>query len=610
MFENFEHDCWNELKARNGKTKKTLFKKNVPLTVKRPDYIKITSKYNISSDQNCVKNEKIYSNIPTNVAISLNKRKIWQELSYLTDEKNYEIEKKYKHTNNTKKRNKKSCKNFNEVYLQKPITKHDTDLRQLNDNAKCLKKLCKRVVKINKESCYNSSTCDCDFAICYNCRVEAHYPSFNDNYEILLSKKKNFFPRETKTKCLKQKFEIDDPLIEFTNEEFNFQNEIESVNKNVPFFGPMSSICVYDVNRIFCKELACDTQIIISKLNLCEICFNETIELAELDKCHHKACINCWQSYLEHRIQPNCNQLKCMYNDCNTTINLEFLEDYLQKPLVNKYIKYYCDLRLLQSNDYAKCLKQGCERVIKINKESCYNSSMCDCGFAICNSCQEEAHYPISCDNLETYRAEFNEQALVMMELKKCPQCGMGIEKVYGCSHMTCFCGKEFCWDCSGNFNVKHSCSKKKPVLIYVAFFNASALQKLYQATLFENSFTKMTTKEINEQMNIIVQSLKQKSGLGYFEMKLIFNFLLEMRTEMEQLQSILKHTSYNELIKYSRGESNENKNLYGKIKDAIKLSLNFFKLLKNVNSLSDIYKLYLLNIRAKKRMESIFINK
>ena len=39
----------------------------------------------------------------------------------------------------------------------------------------------------------------------------------------------------------------------------------------------------------------------------------------------------------------------------------------------------------------------------------------------------------------------------------KCPHCGYGTEKIYGCNHMTCSkCRKEWCWLCRGNYNDYH----------------------------------------------------------------------------------------------------------------------------------------------------------
>jgi len=39
-----------------------------------------------------------------------------------------------------------------------------------------------------------------------------------------------------------------------------------------------------------------------------------------------------------------------------------------------------------------------------------------------------------------------------VMQYKKCPFCKFWVEKTVGCNHMTCRCGKMFCYKCGGNY--------------------------------------------------------------------------------------------------------------------------------------------------------------
>jgi hypothetical protein len=47
--------------------------------------------------------------------------------------------------------------------------------------------------------------------------------------------------------------------------------------------------------------------------------------------------------------------------------------------------------------------------------------------------------------------------------IKRCQRCGNGIERVSGCSHMTCRCGYEFCFNCGSNkyFNALCNCAEQ-----------------------------------------------------------------------------------------------------------------------------------------------------
>ena len=47
-------------------------------------------------------------------------------------------------------------------------------------------------------------------------------------------------------------------------------------------------------------------------------------------------------------------------------------------------------------------------------------------------------------------------------DFKRCPQCGMAIQKISGCNHMTCFCHYNFCFVCLSPWSDAHySCADR-----------------------------------------------------------------------------------------------------------------------------------------------------
>lgn len=42
--------------------------------------------------------------------------------------------------------------------------------------------------------------------------------------------------------------------------------------------------------------------------------------------------------------------------------------------------------------------------------------------------------------------------------MKKCPECGNGIEKNKGCDHIACTCGAHVCWKCLKSFKDSGKC--------------------------------------------------------------------------------------------------------------------------------------------------------
>ncbi|KMU85121.1 hypothetical protein CIHG_02903 [Coccidioides immitis H538.4] len=68
------------------------------------------------------------------------------------------------------------------------------------------------------------------------------------------------------------------------------------------------------------------------------------------------------------------------------------------------------------------------------------------CAVPICCVCKQLAHpgspCPTSKEDTEL------EEVLQKFKIKRCPKCGRGIRKMYGCPKMACICGYNWCWLC------------------------------------------------------------------------------------------------------------------------------------------------------------------
>lgn len=72
-----------------------------------------------------------------------------------------------------------------------------------------------------------------------------------------------------------------------------------------------------------------------------------------------------------------------------------------------------------------------------------------ECHIGICPSCKQVAHFGKPCDNTA------QDHEIAMLETygyKKCPRCGHGVKRMYGCRHMQCRCGAHWCWGCLRSF--------------------------------------------------------------------------------------------------------------------------------------------------------------
>lgn len=52
-----------------------------------------------------------------------------------------------------------------------------------------------------------------------------------------------------------------------------------------------------------------------------------------------------------------------------------------------------------------------------------------------------------------------DDSSLKKLGIKKCPNCGEGIQKNEGCQHMTCLkCNSHICWNCLKFFKTSKEC--------------------------------------------------------------------------------------------------------------------------------------------------------
>ena len=70
------------------------------------------------------------------------------------------------------------------------------------------------------------------------------------------------------------------------------------------------------------------------------------------------------------------------------------------------------------------------------------------CNAAICAECRQPAHPDSMCNIVEFGIDAETAALLTSWGYKKCPKCGHGLKRMYGCNHMECRCGAHFCWVC------------------------------------------------------------------------------------------------------------------------------------------------------------------
>ncbi len=67
------------------------------------------------------------------------------------------------------------------------------------------------------------------------------------------------------------------------------------------------------------------------------------------------------------------------------------------------------------------------------------------CDVKICLGCKQLDHPGTACPpELDPSMAKL----LKKWKIKRCPRCHAGVKRMYGCAHMRCHCGAQWCWNC------------------------------------------------------------------------------------------------------------------------------------------------------------------
>ena len=189
--------------------------------------------------------------------------------------------------------------------------------------------------------------------------------------------------------------------------------------------------------------------------NECLICMGDLENPVEIEKCKHKFCEECLNSYLVNLINHNrIDQIPCPKNKCsNKEMSEEFFSHYLSEQEFYKYRQFKSQNEI--ARDSKKIFCPLCDSYASIDgmtekydsNNPNYQKSVLKCqkGHEFC-SCGRPLHEN-ECYHDENEFKEF----LTQEKIKKCPKCGFLIKKNKGCNHMTCgnpICKYEFCWLC------------------------------------------------------------------------------------------------------------------------------------------------------------------
>ena len=194
------------------------------------------------------------------------------------------------------------------------------------------------------------------------------------------------------------------------------------------------------------------------KMVNCEIC-NELFfenKKNKVEKCGHAFCNGCWFDSLSIKIKENkLPTIKCLDYKCQEKLSDDFIINILSSDLnlLKKYKRYKLELEIINSTNKKLCPYPNCDSYLEL-KELLNKEVTCKNKHTYCFECLKKPHGNLPCnDDIDKSLKDYAINNFV----KKCPQCGIIIEKINGCNHITCTqCGYQWCWLCNEKYNIMH----------------------------------------------------------------------------------------------------------------------------------------------------------
>ena len=212
----------------------------------------------------------------------------------------------------------------------------------------------------------------------------------------------------------------------------------------------------------------------------CNVCFGEKpgSSCIEFHDCGHVFCTDCMGGYFKVQIEDGAvESLSCPTEQCESQALPSQVKQLVSPELFAKYDQFLLQHSLDGMSDIAYCPRPSCRSAVMLEKES--SMGVCpSCSFAFCSFCKHSYHGVSPCQirSLKKLHEEYNLASSDERELlekrfgkrqiqnlvdemiseewlnsnvKYCPSCKSGIQKMDGCNKMTCTrCHAYFCWLC------------------------------------------------------------------------------------------------------------------------------------------------------------------
>ncbi|CDP01520.1 unnamed protein product [Coffea canephora] len=195
----------------------------------------------------------------------------------------------------------------------------------------------------------------------------------------------------------------------------------------------------------------------------CPICLCEVEDSYKLELCRHEFCRSCLVEQCDSAIKSQDSfPIRCARKGCGASVLLTDLRSLLLGEKFEELFRASLAAFVVGSGGvYRFCPSPDCPSVYRATEAGA--PFVCDaCYVETCTRCHLEYHPFLSCEKYKEFKVDpdssLKEWCAGKENVKKCPVCRFTIEKVDGCNHIECRCGKHVCWVCLEFFGSADDC--------------------------------------------------------------------------------------------------------------------------------------------------------
>ncbi|XGW14339.1 hypothetical protein V3C99_000568 [Haemonchus contortus] len=223
----------------------------------------------------------------------------------------------------------------------------------------------------------------------------------------------------------------------------------------------------------------------------CEVCFENKAgrHCVRFFPCGHSFCKDCVTTFFKEKLtSQKVSPLTCLADECESTASQKVIIELLGQKEYDRYEEILLKKALERMDDLVTCPRISCQKPSAISETTEHLATCLVCGYNFCTSCHRGYHGLHPCawgtrevtlsqylqaspedrmkmalyyggiENLEAEMEKAFEEtdgrsyAWIEENSKRCPQCGIPVQKNNGCNLVVCIiCDTPFCWSCEEN---------------------------------------------------------------------------------------------------------------------------------------------------------------